>query len=161
MSVDVIVLLILLVAVIFVFRRFSSVVYFVAIVDILLRILTFVKNNLGLPDVKALIDQYIPESLPTIFARYTNGSVYTIIMWGYVIIFSIFLFYTMKTFWYKRKWKKWVQKKIGRTKWIYYSRTSWCDFLIRNQCLNCCTIEWKCVEGNNLFKQLYYRILSC
>ncbi len=103
MSVDVIVLLILLVAVIFVFRRFSSVVYFVAIVDILLRILTFVKNNLGLPDVKALIDQYIPESLPTIFARYTNGSVYTIIMWGYVIIFSIFLFYTMKTFWYKRK----------------------------------------------------------
>lgn len=103
MSIDVIVLLILLIAVVFFFRRFSSVVYFIAIVDILLRILTFVKNNLGLPDVKALIDHYVPESLPSIFIRYTNGSVYTIIMWGYVIIFSIFLFYTIKTFWYKRK----------------------------------------------------------
>ena len=103
MSIDVIVLLILLVAVIFFFKRFSSVVYFIAIVDMLLRILTFVKNNIGLPDVKALIDHYIPESLPAIIARYTNGVVYTLIMWGYVIIFAIFLVYTIKIFWHRKK----------------------------------------------------------
>ena len=45
MYIDVIVLLVLLGVVIFLFRKFSSFVYAVAIIDIFLRILTFIRDN--------------------------------------------------------------------------------------------------------------------
>ena len=43
------------------FKRFSSFVFLIAIIDIFLRILTFIKNNIGLKDVAYLIGKYFPE----------------------------------------------------------------------------------------------------
>lgn len=102
MYVDVIIVLILLGIVIFLFRKFSSFVYAVAIIDIFLRILTFVRDN-SVPELKTLIGKYFPESIPAIIARYSDGIFYTIIMWAYVIIFAIFLGYITKYFIKKRK----------------------------------------------------------
>lgn len=102
MYIDAIIVLCLLVAVIFVFRRFSSFVYAVAIIDIFLRILSFVKDN-SVPELHNLIAKYFPESIPSIMDTYTNGILFTILMWIYVIIFTIFLFYITKYFIYKRK----------------------------------------------------------
>jgi len=102
MYVDVIIVLCLLVAVIFVFRKFSSFVYAVAIIDIFLRILTFIKYN-SVPELKSLIGKYFPESIPSIVAKYSDGIFYTILMWAYVGIFTIFLVYTIKYFLKKRK----------------------------------------------------------
>jgi len=102
MYVDVIIVLCLLVAVIFVFRKFSSFVYAVAIIDIFLRILTFIRDN-SVPELKSLIGKYFPESIPSIIATYSDGIFYTILMWVYVIIFTVFLFYITKYFIHKRK----------------------------------------------------------
>lgn len=102
MYIDVIIVLGLLVAVIFLFRKFSSFVYAVAIIDIFLRILTFIRDN-SVPELHNLIVKYFPESIPTIMDTYTNGILYTILMWIYVIIFTIFLFYITKYFIHKRK----------------------------------------------------------
>ena len=55
MYIDLIVFIVLLILVVMFFKRFSSFVFFVAIFDILLRILTFIKNNIGLPDLSAVI----------------------------------------------------------------------------------------------------------
>lgn len=99
---DLVILLVLLAIVIFFFKRFSSFVYFIAIVDIFLRILTFVKNNCNVPELYALINKYIPESIPAIIDKYTNGIVCTVILWIYVIIFCIFLFYTTRIFFKKK-----------------------------------------------------------
>ena len=76
MYIDVVVLVILMIIVIMFFKRFSSFVFFMAIVDILLRILTFIKNNIGLPDVSALIGKYIPASIPAIIDKYCNGIIF-------------------------------------------------------------------------------------
>lgn len=103
MYIDLIVLLVVIIAVILFFRSFSSFVYAVASVDIFLRILAFIKNNIGLPDVAALIDKYLPESIPAIIGSYTNGIVYTCIMWALVIVYIIFLSYIIRTFWHKKK----------------------------------------------------------
>ena len=103
MYIDLVVLVVLILIVIMYFRRFSSFVYFVAIVDIFLRILTFIKNNIGLPDLAAVIDNYIPESILAIAGNYTSGVLYTIIAWVYIIIMAIFLFYNTKFFIKKRK----------------------------------------------------------
>lgn len=102
MYIDVIIVLLLLIAVIFVFRKFSSFVYAVAIIDIFLRILSFVKDN-SVPELHNLIDKYFPESIPAIIGNYSNGIFYSILMWIYVAIFTVFLFYITKYFIYKRK----------------------------------------------------------
>ena len=103
MYIDVVVLVVLIVIVIMFFKRFSSFVFFMAIVDILLRILTFIKNNIGLPDLAAVIDNYIPESILAIVSNYTDGILYTIIAWAYIVIMAIFLFYNTKFFIKKKK----------------------------------------------------------
>ena len=105
MYIDLIVLVVLIFIVVMFFKRFSSFVFFMAIVDIFLRILTFVKNNIGLPDVAALINKYIPESIIAIIDKYTstipilNG----ILRWTFVIIMMIFLSYIVKIFINKKK----------------------------------------------------------
>ena len=103
MYIDLVVLVVLILVVIMYFRRFSSFVYFIAIVDIFLRILTFIKNNIDLPDLAAVIDNYIPESILAIVGNYTSGLLYTIIAWAYIVIMAIFLFYNTKFFIKKKK----------------------------------------------------------
>ena len=102
MYIDLIVLLVLLGVVIFWFRRFSSFVYAVAIIDIFLRIMTFIRDN-SVPELKSLIGKYFPESIPAIIGNYSNGIFYTILMWIYVGIFTVFLVYITKYFIKKRK----------------------------------------------------------
>lgn len=101
---DLAILIILIALVIFFFKRFSSFVYFIAIADMLLRILTFIKYQTAssVPELYALINKYIPENMPAIIGKYTNGIIETIILWLYVIIFCIFLFYTIRIFFKKK-----------------------------------------------------------
>lgn len=102
MYVDLGVILVLLIVVIVFFRRFSSFVYAFAIIDIFLRILTFIKYN-TVPELKSLIGKYFPESIQAVIGRYSSGIFYTILMWIYVIIFIIFLFYITNYFIRKKK----------------------------------------------------------
>ena len=91
MYIDLVIFIILLVLVIMFFKRFSSFVFFVAIFDMILRILTFIKNNLPLPDVSALIDKYIPTGILGIIDKYSSGVIQTILSWAYVLIMIIYL----------------------------------------------------------------------
>ncbi len=103
MYIDLVVFIILLVLVVMFFKRFSSFVFFIAIFDILLRILTFIKNNIGLPDVSALIGKYVPSGILGIIGKYSSGMITTILSWIYVIIMAIFLGYICKIFFKKKK----------------------------------------------------------
>lgn len=103
MYIDLIVLIILIFVVVMFFKRFSSFVFFMAIIDIFLRILAFIKYNIGLPDVAALIGKYLPESIMAIIDKYTNGLFQAILEWAFVIIMIIFLSYIVKIFIHKKK----------------------------------------------------------
>ena len=85
------------------FKRFSSFVFLMAIIDIGLRILTFIKNNIGLSDVSALIGKYVPENIFSIINRYSSGVFNTILKWAFVIIMMFFLSYIIKIFIKKKK----------------------------------------------------------
>lgn len=102
MELDVVILIILLVAGICYFRKLDSSVYFIASVDIFFRILNFIKDNLKIEEISNFIGKYIPESIPGIIHKYTDGIVCDLLMWLYVIMFGIFLFYTVKILWKKR-----------------------------------------------------------
>lgn len=103
MYVDAIIFTVCLLLVVMFFQRLDSFVYFVAIVDIALRILTFVKNNIGLPEVSKTIGKYLPESIFGIIDTYTSGIVQTILNWIFVIFMTIFLYYITKLFIKKKK----------------------------------------------------------
>ena len=105
MYIDLIVLIVAILIVIMFFKRFSSFVFFMAIVDIFLRILAFIKNNIGLKDVAAVIGKYLPESIIDIIEKYT-GSIpilCIILKWCFVIIMVFFLVYITKIFIHKKK----------------------------------------------------------
>ena len=91
MYIDLVVVIILLLLVLFFFRRFSSFVYAVAIIDIFFRIVTFLKDNVPVPELKVLI------------GKYSSGIFYTILMWIFVFIYMCFLFYVTRTFIHKKK----------------------------------------------------------
>ena len=105
MYIDLVVLIISFILVMMFFKRMSSFVFFVAIIDITLRILAFIKNNIGLPDVANLIGKYLPESIMDIIDKYTSDiSLLNIILkWTFVVIMIIFLTYIIKIFWKKKR----------------------------------------------------------
>lgn len=102
MSFDVVLLIVLIVAGVCFFRRLDSSVYFIASLDIFFRILTFIKNNLGVAEISAFISKYFPESIPGVIDKYTDGIISTALMWIYVAMFAVFLFYTIRILWNKR-----------------------------------------------------------
>lgn len=102
MNFDAVLLIILIVAGVCFFRRLDSSVYYIASLDIFFRILTFIKNNLGVGEISDFISKYFPESIPGVIYKYTDGTLSTILMWIYVIMFAVFLFYTVKILWKKR-----------------------------------------------------------
>ena len=105
MYIDLIVLLILLILVVMFFKRFSSFVFFISFFDIFLRILAFIKHNIPMKDIAALIGKYLPESIFDIINKYTgNYALINIILkWCFVGIMCIFLSYIMKIFLKKKK----------------------------------------------------------
>ena len=105
MYIDLVALIIGVILVIMFFKRFSSFVFFVAIVDISLRILAFIKNNIGLGDVSKLIGKYLPESVFDIIDRYAGSipSLCIVLKWVFVGIMGVFLFYIIKIFIKKKK----------------------------------------------------------
>jgi len=103
--IDLIVLIVLIILVLMFFQRFSSFVFLMAIIDIFLRILAFIKNNIGLKDVAYVIGKYLPESIFDIINKYT-GSIpllCTILKWAFVVIMCFFLSYIIKIFLKKKK----------------------------------------------------------
>lgn len=99
---DLIVILVLLVLIVVFFRDFKSFIYGLGIIEIFFRILTFIKNNIPVPEVSNIIDKYIPESIINILAKYSSGLFYTILIWAFLACMIWFLIYLIKYF-FKRK----------------------------------------------------------
>lgn len=95
---DGIVLLILILIVCFYFRNFYKIVNAVAIIDIFLRIFYYIVNNVQINGISSYVEEYLPESVPVIISSYTSGFFCNLLIWLYVIMMSIFLFYTIKLF---------------------------------------------------------------
>lgn len=95
---DAIILIIMILIVCFYFRNFYKIVNAIAIIDIFLRIFTYVIHNVEIKGISEYIEKYLPESVPAIIDKYTDELICNILIWLYVIIMGIFLFYTIRHF---------------------------------------------------------------
>ena len=98
MYLDAIVVVALIIVAFCWFRRFSKFVYAFAIIDIFLRLLNYIANNIGVKAFAKWVNNVFPNSIPDIISKYTNGIVCTVIEWIYIVIMVCFLFYIVRAF---------------------------------------------------------------
>lgn len=105
MYIDLIILLILIILVVLFFKRFQFFVFFLAMVETTLRILAFIKNNIGIKDVSNAISKWLPENIFDMIDKYTSSIplLQTGLKWAFVIIMTIFLGYLIKIFVKKKR----------------------------------------------------------
>lgn len=99
---DLIIFIVLAALIVIIFKDFKSLIYFIAIVEIALRVITFIRTHIGLPDISTAIAKYVPTSILDIFANYSSGLFYDILCWGFVICFIILDVYLVKYFFHKK-----------------------------------------------------------
>ncbi len=100
---DVVVIILVIIAIaVMIFKKFSSVVYYIGIVDIFLRVLDFIANNIPVPVVTNFINSYFPNSITHIIEMYSSGIFTTVLLWALCIIYIILLSYLIRTFWKKK-----------------------------------------------------------
>lgn len=89
MSVQLIILVIALVTVIFFFKNFNACVYFIVIVDIFLRLVTYIKINYLRTDAFSFLNVF-PADIPTILRSFDLGFFNEILTVIYLIIYIVF-----------------------------------------------------------------------
>jgi len=92
---DIIILVLIIVLIAVIFKKPSNTIIFIGLVDIFLRIVNFIGNNTT-KEINALINKYLPSSIPGILAKYSSGTIETILIWGYVVLMSMFLYYVFR-----------------------------------------------------------------
>ena len=100
---DLLIFIIIVVLVVCFFRKFSSFIYIVGIIDLILRILTLIDSNINWPTVNAFIEKYIPGSILTIITNNTTGIISTLAIWAYIVCLGIFVYYIFRIFLKKRR----------------------------------------------------------
>ncbi|MDD3341852.1 MAG: hypothetical protein PHN72_06685 [Bacilli bacterium] len=95
---DLVILILILTIVVVIFKKFSSFVYFMVIIDLFLRIITQIGVSLGIYEINHFISTYIPASIPVILSKYAADIFLTVLMWGYLAIYVIFEVYIVQSF---------------------------------------------------------------
>lgn len=98
MYIDAIIVVALIIVAFCWFRRLSKTVYAVAIIDIFLRLLSYISANIDIKGFHKWVSSVFPKSLPDILNNYMSGIVLTIFEWIYIGLMVIFLFYLIRAF---------------------------------------------------------------
>lgn len=97
MDIAVLFILLIIVIILVVLRRnIKWGVYVVGTSEVMFRLLHLIGDNIGIPELNALINRIFPTSLFSVAKAYTSGIVYTILFWAIVIILLSFLVYLIR-----------------------------------------------------------------
>jgi len=102
MYIDAIVVIALIIVAFCWFRRFSKMVYAVAIMDIFFRLIYYISKNIGIKGFHGWVKKVFPSSMPNLLDNYMNGIVLTVFTWIYVFFMVVFLCYCVRAFVRKR-----------------------------------------------------------
>ena len=102
MYLDLVVVLIIVIIGLVKYKHFSSYVCLFCFTDISFRVLTYINKNVYLNGVHEFIETYIPESIYHVIVKYTSDIIETLLVWGYVLVFVVFLYYTLQILLKKR-----------------------------------------------------------
>lgn len=92
---DIIILVLIVVLIAVIFKKPDNTIIFIGLIDIFLRIVDFIGNNTT-KEINNIINKYLPSSIPGIISKYSSGTIETVLIWGFVILMSIFLYYVFR-----------------------------------------------------------------
>lgn len=98
MYIDLIIIIVLILIAFCWFRSFPKTVYAVAMIDMFLRLLTYISSHIGISGFYTWVKSIFPASIPGLLAKYMNGILLEIFVWVYVALMVVFLFYTTRIF---------------------------------------------------------------
>ena len=93
---DLAVLLILIIIVVLVLKDVKWVTYLIGIVEIFLRLIHYIGDNLKIASLNNFINEYFPTSIFAIIGKYSSGVVYDLLSWVLVLFLIWFLIYLVK-----------------------------------------------------------------
>ena len=93
---DLAVLIILIIIVVLVLKDVKWVTYLIGIVEIFLRLIHYIGDNLKIVSLNNFINEYFPTSIFAIIGKYSSGVVYDILSWVLVLFLIWFLIYLVK-----------------------------------------------------------------
>ena len=95
---EIVILMAIIGAIVFFFKRtFSGFVYSIAVVDIFLRIITYLKANILRDDAFSFLG-FIPADIPTIIRSFDMGIFVEILIGIYIIMYIVFEILLIKLF---------------------------------------------------------------
>lgn len=92
---DILVIFIVLLIVALVFKKTSNVIIFFGLIDVFLRILDYIGKN-TIDEVNNIINKIFPDSIPAIIKAYSEGTLESILMWGYILLMILFVYYVFR-----------------------------------------------------------------
>ena len=96
---DVVVIIFVLGAVaVMIFKKFNNLVYYIAFMDILFRVLAFIADNIPIDMISDLLSNYFPNSVSNVIDVYSSGIFTTVLIWLLVIIYIILDYYLIRLF---------------------------------------------------------------
>ena len=93
---DLIIVLVLIAVIVILRRDFKSFIYSLGVLEIFFRVVHFIGDNLGIIKLNEFIDSYIPSSMISVFAKYSNGLFYDVLVWIFVIFMGVLDYYLIK-----------------------------------------------------------------
>lgn len=93
---DVIVIILLIIIVALVFKRFDNTVIFLGLTDVFLRLFHFIGDKAGIKSFNHFINRYLPTSVLSVVESHAEGIIYTILLWLYIVIMLLFVFYVLR-----------------------------------------------------------------
>ena len=65
--------------------------------NIFLRIINYIGYH-TITEINNVINKIFPDSIPAIIYNYTDGTLAAILMWGYILLMSIFFYEVLRLF---------------------------------------------------------------
>ena len=94
--VSIVIIFIILLIVALTLKKVSNVIIVFGLIDIFLRILDYIGKH-TIEEVNNIINKILPDSIPAIISANSKGILCDILMWGYVLLMSLFVYYVFKT----------------------------------------------------------------
>ena len=102
MDLMLIILVIAIIVVALFFKDFKSVVIFLGMVEVFLRLLHRVALLLKMDVITEFVNKYIPVSLEGVINQYSSGILNTVLIWILILLFIFFEWYMIK-YWLGKK----------------------------------------------------------
>ena len=93
--VSIVIIAIVLLIVALTLKKFSNVIIAFGLIDVFLRIVDYIGEH-TVKDINDIINKVFPDSIPAIISSNSSGILCDILMWGYILLMTLFMYYVFK-----------------------------------------------------------------